>query len=408
MGGGGVQQMLCPQFTLRYYDVLVGSLPTAHNELLLIVNEQNALTDVTLMQLGLLNFGDPRTEFSFEQILDMQLILPTNNALYSPVIENGETVRFGQNTIEGGGRTTLLASEVVGNSHIETFTISGIIRLKEGEDMGLYSTGLAYPAATANWLQAQNANSDIVQWMMANPNRDPFTGEWLVATQSQGFGGITILTPENQWEDIFRVLGGVPVGGINVNGLNLGANELAIYATSLSAKDNINAVLDAYNYGRELAYQIFYIDIVEMLGAMMSEMVNMISLVLIAFTAISLVVSAVMISIITSISVLERTKEIGILRSIGARKKDVTRLFNAENVLLGLTAGTIGVLITLVLSIPINLILGALVGVAGIAALTWWHALILLGVSTGVAFISGFLPARKAAKKDPVLALRSE
>jgi len=409
MGGGAVQQMLCPEFTLRYYDLLAGRLPSAHNELVLVVNQQNALTDITLMGLGLLNFGDDRTEFSFEQILEeMQFVLPTNNALYTPIIEGGEIVRFERNIIESPGRTTLLASDVAGNPDIASFTISGIIRLQEGEDMGLYSTGLVYPAATANWLQQQNAKSDIIAWMIANPNRDPFTGDVFTTVTQQGFGGITILTPQNQWEDVFRALGGVPVSGITVNGLNLAANEIAIYATTLVAKDNINAVLDAYNEGREDAYQIFYIDIIEMLGAMMSDMVNMISWALIAFTGISLVVSAVMISIITSISVLERTKEIGILRSIGARKKDVTRLFNAENVILGLLAGTIGVLVTLILSIPLNLIFGALVGVSGIASLTWWHAAILLAVSTGVAFISGFLPARKAAKKDPVSALRSE
>jgi len=411
MGGGAVQQMLCPEFTLRYYDLLVGQLPTAHNELVLVVNQQNALSDVTLMGLGLLNFGDGATEFTFEEILGMDFILPTNDVLYTPVIESGQVVRFERNVIESPGRSTLLASQVEGNANVKTFSISGIIRLQEGNDMGLYSTGIAYPAATARWLEQQNANSAIVEWMMANPNRDPFTGDAFTTIQAQGFGGITILSPYDQWEDTFRGLGGVPVSGITVNGLNLAANEIAIYATSLAAKDNINAVLDAYNQGRDEAYQIFYIDIIEMLGAMMSEMINMITWALIAFTGISLIVSAVMISIITSISVLERTKEIGILRSIGARKKDVTRLFNAENVILGLLAGLIGVLVTVLLSFPLNLILGAVGAVGGgaaIASLTWWHALILIGVSTGVAFLSGFLPARKAAKKDPVLALRSE
>jgi len=408
MGAGGVQQLLCFDFTLRYYDVLAGRMPTAHNELVLIINEQNALTDITLMGLGLLNFGEDRTEFSFEDILAMEFMLPTNDALYRAVETDGQVIRFESNTIVSPGRTSLLAGDVIGNSDIESFSISGILRLKDGHDMGLYSSGIAYTRAAADWLQVQNAQSQIVRWMIDNPNYDPFTGNAFSMMSQQGMGGTVVLSAYDQWEDVFRRLGGVPVYGIAVNGMNLGANEVAIYATSLSAKDNINAVLDRYNEGRYEVDRIFYIDIIELLGAMMSSMVNMISWVLIAFTAISLVVSAVMISIITSISVLERTKEIGILRSIGARKKDVNRLFNAENVILGLIAGTLGVLVTLGLSFPLNLILGSLGGVSGIASLTWWHGAILLATSVTVAFVSGFLPARKAAKKDPVLALRSE
>ncbi|MCL2521510.1 MAG: ATP-binding cassette domain-containing protein [Erysipelotrichales bacterium] len=409
-GMGAVQQLLCPTLTLRYYEELAGRLPIYSNEVVLIVNEQNALTDMTLMGLGLINFGDNRTEFSFDEILGREFILPNNDALYNPVIVNGEIVRFDRNVIESPGRSTLLApivNNALTNDDATAITISGIIRLKEGNDFGLYATGLAFPSATAEMLQTQNANSDIIEWMITNPFYDPFTGDRFIDSSQTGFGGTTITRAEEHWEDLFRSLGGVPVTGITVAGIEMAANEIAIYATSLAAKDQINAVLDAYNEGLAPYQQIFFIDIIEEIGAIMSDMINMISIVLIGFTSISLVVSAVMISIITSISVLERTKEIGILRSIGARKKDVTRLFNAENVILGLLAGSIGILVTLFLSFIINLILVALLGTS-IASVTWWSIIILLAISTGVAFVSGFLPSRAAAKKDPVLALRSE
>ena len=409
-GMGAVQQLLCPTLTLRYYEELAGRLPIYSNEVVLIVNERNALTDMTLMGLGLINFGDNRNEFTFDEILGMEFLLPNNDALYSPLIANGEVLRFERNIIESPGRTTLLAplaNNALTNGEATTITVSGIIRLKEGNDFGLYATGLAFPEATANMLQTQNANSDIINWMIANPFYDPFTGDRFINSSTTGFGGTNIIRAEEHWEDLFRALGGVPVTGITVAGIEMAANEIAIYATSLSAKDYINAVLDAYNEGLELHEQIFFIDIIEEIGAIMTDMINMISIVLIGFTSISLIVSAVMISIITSISVLERTKEIGILRSIGARKKDVTRLFNAENVILGLLAGSIGVLVTLLISFIINLILVALLGTS-IASVTWWSIILLLAISTGVAFISGFLPSRAAAKKDPVLALRSE
>lgn len=409
-GMGAVQQLLCPTLTLRYYEELAGRLPIYSNEVVLIVNERNALTDMTLMGLGLINFGDNRNEFTFDEILGMEFLLPNNDALYAPLIVNGEVLRFERNIIESPGRTTLLASlanNALTNGEATTISVSGIIRLKEGNDFGLYATGLAFPEATANMLQTQNANSDIINWMIANPFYDPFTGDRFINSSTTGFGGTNIIRAEEHWEDLFRALGGVPITGITVAGIEMAANEIAIYATSLSAKDHINAVLDAYNEGLEPHEQIFFIDIIEEIGAIMTDMINMISIVLIGFTSISLIVSAVMISIITSISVLERTKEIGILRSIGARKKDVTRLFNAENVILGLLAGSIGVLVTLLISFIINLILVALLGTS-IASVTWWSIILLLAISTGVAFISGFLPSRAAAKKDPVLALRSE
>ena len=139
-----------------------------------------------------------------------------------------------------------------------------------------------------------------------------------------------------------------------------------------------------------------------------STIINAISYVLIAFVAISLVVSSIMIGIITYISVLERTKEIGILRSIGASKKDVSRVFNAETVIVGLVAGLIGIIITLVLNIPINMVIKSMTDISGMSKLPIAGAVILIGISILLTFIAGLIPARVASKKDPVVALRTE
>ena len=154
--------------------------------------------------------------------------------------------------------------------------------------------------------------------------------------------------------------------------------------------------------------KILYTDQAKMISNMSGKLMNAITLVLIAFSSISLIVSSIMIGIITYISVLERTKEIGILRAIGARKKDITRVFNAETFIIGITSGTIGVLIALILTIPTNAIIYSLTELDNVAVLNPYHALILIIISLTLTIIGGFIPAKIASKKDPVKALRSE
>ena len=157
-----------------------------------------------------------------------------------------------------------------------------------------------------------------------------------------------------------------------------------------------------------IADKITFTDTVGLIIGMVNTMIQMITIALIAFTALSLVVSTVMIGIITYVSVVERIKEIGILRAVGARKKDIKRLFNAETFIIGLGAGIIGIAITYLLSLVINLIVLFLAGIWGIAALPWWQALIMIGLSIVLTLISGLIPASAAARKDPVVALRTE
>lgn len=179
------------------------------------------------------------------------------------------------------------------------------------------------------------------------------------------------------------------------------------YASNFDSKDDIIAMIDSWN-AREGVYTITYTDSSELLTNILGNLVNIISYVLIAFAAISLVVSSIMIAIITYTSVIERTKEIGVLRSIGASKRDVSRVFNAETTIIGLAAGLIGVIVAGLLTIPIGLILESLTGIGRLAVLEPLSALILVVISVVLTFVAGLVPAHIASKKDPVLALRSE
>ena len=182
-----------------------------------------------------------------------------------------------------------------------------------------------------------------------------------------------------------------------------------LYASTFEDKNNISDAIDAYNEGKPEEQQITYTDYVALLMSSITTVINAISYVLIAFVAISLVVSSIMIGIITYISVLERTKEIGILRAIGASKKDISRVFNAETLIVGFTSGAIGILVTLGLNVIINIILQALTGIPSLrAVLPWQGGVILVCISMVLTFIAGLIPSGVAAKKDPVIALRTE
>jgi ABC-type antimicrobial peptide transport system permease subunit len=192
----------------------------------------------------------------------------------------------------------------------------------------------------------------------------------------------------------------------------LGGNDtpsaVYIYAVDFDAKTAITDYLDGWNVGKDAEEQINYTDTVGLIINMVNTMIQMVTIALVAFTALSLVVSTVMIGIITYVSVVERVKEIGILRAVGARKKDIKRLFNAETFIIGLVAGAFGIVITYILSLIVNLIVLIIAGIWGIAALPWWQALIMIALSIVLTLISGLIPASAAAKKDPVVALRTE
>ena len=181
-----------------------------------------------------------------------------------------------------------------------------------------------------------------------------------------------------------------------------------IYCTDFDSKAEIENIIAKYNEGKAEEDQITYTDFIGVMMASISTIINAISYVLIAFVSISLIVSSIMIGIITYISVLERIKEIGVLRSVGASKKDVKRVFTAESLIIGTMSGVLGILIALILNIPINIIIEALSGLSGVAVLPVGGAFILIGISMLLTFIAGLIPAYFASKKDPVIALRTE
>lgn len=364
----GWQQLPNTEFLKSQYDLIYGDdYPMAKNDIALVVDERNSVNVELLEELGI--DYEPGVTFPFNKIIGKEIRAIPNDIFY---------------TEKSGGlfaKTDNLA-DAYNNQENLTLTITSILRIKENSNSSLLSQGLAYTDALVNEILDASGKSDIVVALKKTPEVNVLTGAPL---------------NENQFSTLLKQLGGdsTPIG-------------ISIYPVSFGAKDNIKSYLDAYNEGKEESEQIVYSDMAEMISDSMSTMINAITLVLTAIAAISLVVSTIMIGIIIYVSVVERTKEIGILRSIGARKKDITRVFSAESIIIGFFAGIIGVVVTYLLSVPINAILKAQIGVSNLSSLPIWYALALLALSMLLTFIGGILPSLGAAKKDPVAALRTE
>lgn len=369
----GWQLLLKQDFISSQYDVLEGAMPESKNDIVIIVDDTNRIAEATLIALGLRNVGDEATEYAFSDVIGRQYMLVKNDLIYE---------------VSGSGYVKKSPLDI-DYSSAETLTVTGILRINRNTESGVLATGIGYTYDLYQWLQGVNDSSAITAYMDNHPGINPYTGLAYTST--------LYATAKEQWNSEYRKLGGEAT-----------PNEISIYPVSFDSIKEIKTVLDAYNVGREKNDMVTYTDMSELLGTVLSSLVNTVSYALIAFTGVSLVVSSIMIGIITYVSVLERTKEIGILRSIGARKKDVTRVFNAETFLIGLFSGIIGIFMTYLLSIPINLIIKALAEVDNIASLNIGYAVILIGVSVFLTLVSGLIPSVKAAKKDPVTALRTE
>lgn len=286
---------------------------------------------------------------------------------------NSETERYGAR----GDYETMYAL-----STAQTMEIVGVIRVKPGSSSTLLSRGVAYRSELTEELVTNGIASDVVQAQLADDEKSVLTG---------------LTFTSGQFDATIRSLGGNTIPA-----------SIQIYPSSFEGKDQIKTYLDAYNEGKEVEDQVYYTDLSETIISTVSSLIDTISLVLSAFAAISLIVSSVMIGIITYVSVVERTKEIGVLRSIGARKKDIARVFIAETVLIGLFAGVIGIVVTYLLSIPINAIAFNAIGVEQIAQLALYVAGALIALSMALTWIASLIPSRIAANKDPVVALRTE
>ena len=346
------------------YDILAGSINNDEPGLILQVNSKNQIYASTLEQLGF----DAEEEVSFEDIMSKELKVVLNNDYYTKV---GNYFIPNQNL-----------EELYNNENNITLKVQAIIRGKEDKEILTSGTGLAYTNALTKLVISKNKDSDIVK-AQNESDYNVLTNQPFDATTTK--------------ESVLSYLGAesTPVA-------------ISIYPKDFKSKDQILAYLDNYNEDKEEADTIQYTDMAAMLSSLSQNIMDAITIVLIAFSSISLVVSSIMIGIITYISVLERTKEIGILRALGARKKDIKRVFNAETMIIGIFSGVLGIVIAYILTIPTNIIIENLSGLANVAKLNIIHAIILVMISVILTVIGGAIPANMASKRDPVIALRTE
>ena len=277
--------------------------------------------------------------------------------------------------------------ELYNDENAIPLTITGIIRPKETVEYPLLESGFAYSDQLAQQMINDSADSEIVKAQQA-ADYNVLTGE-----------PFDLENPD-EWmskEVILSSLGATSV-----------PYSISIYPKNFDAKEKLVQYLDDFNEGKPDEEKIVYTDLASTLTEMSGGILDAITLVLVGFSAISLVVSIIMVGIITYISVLERTKEIGVLRALGARKKDITRVFNAETFIIGLSSGILGILIARMLIFPINQFLEKMTELADVARFHPVHAVSLVIVSLLLTMLGGFIPAKMAAKKDPVDALRSE
>ena len=358
-----------------YYDILAGTLPQKKEDIVLIVDASNRVNTEILQLLGF----DTMDEIPFDEIIGKTIKVALNDDFY---------VKMGDYFVRNPDLQSVYDNSI-------TLTVSGILRMKEDFPSYVSSASLCYTNELLDEVTAANNESEIVKAQQAS-DVNVLTG--MPFSDSTGNPSSLSSTGMTMTKD--TVLG------------YLGADQtpymIYLFPKDFERKDELLEYLDAYNDDKEDDDKVIYMDQAELISSMSSSIMSAVTIVLIAFSSISLIVSSIMIGIITYISVLERTKEIGILRALGARKKDISRVFNAETFIIGITSGLIGIGIALILTIPTNQIIYNLTELENVAILNPLHALILILVSMTLTMIGGFIPARIAAKKDPVEALRTE
>lgn len=411
------------------YDVIAGDFPKAENEAVLVVGENNDITDLTLAQLGFIDEvtflslfdlgGEEKKEsleIAYDSIVGKPFTLFFNDSVYTKNPEYTGNPLSGQYAFTYSGEKDKLTAEEGEGLNV---TVSGILRLKDGYTYGCLSDGLNLTEGLIQSYLTSNKQSEIVQWMNDDANRLSYPmGDGTVISLHQSpserlnrnfyKAEIPVTIPGMGSMSVTLYVGTDSDAAIRSVGGSTAPNAIAFYAKDFETKASMLAYLDAWNDSHEEGELVTYSDTVGVMLSLVETMLNAVTYVLVAFTAISLVVSSVMIGIITYVSVVERVKEIGVLRSLGARKKDIRNLFNAETFIIGLSAGVIGVAVTYILSFIVNAILGALTGIANLAALPFTSAFVMVVVSVVLTLISGLIPASAAARKDPVIALRTE
>lgn len=438
----GNQQVLDEQ-----YDILAGHWPENFNEVVLVADKNNEVDDYTLYSLGLKDPEEVRTLFkkmmvgesyetkkdisyTFDEILDTEfkLVMPTDMYKYNDVT----------GTWDDYSKDDKYMTNVVNNG--TDIKVCGIIRPNDDAVSTSLSSGIGYTAKLTEYIIEEVKNSEIAKAQLADTSVDVFTGvpfdndrnteitmddvnAYMATLSPEESAQMQAMTSGMSDDQILQLFSAslkarTTDATLDSNKSKLGITDLDtpsqidIYATDFDSKEKVQNIIKDYNKlqqddGKE-ENVINYTDYVGIMMSSVSTIINAISYVLIAFVAISLIVSSIMIGIITYISVLERTKEIGVLRSIGASKKDVSRIFNAETLIEGFVSGALGIVVTLLLCIPANALIKHLTDISNVAQLPVAGGVILIIISMFLTFIAGLIPAKFAAKKDPVVALRSE
>jgi len=430
----------------KQYEIVEGKLPEKYNEVVIVVNRKNQISDYTLYSLGLKDRSEleemmlkaqrgekieptAETEYTFEEILNLEFKLMVN----SDYFEKGKNGIWLDRTDDN-----IYVQSKLDNA--DTIKVVGIIRPSEDAINQNTSGFVGYRKELMETLITKVNESEVVKAQKENPEINIFTGtpfktdyenmtfddvmayletlgekeksEAMAYIQSMQQQGVT--EEEITKRFITSMKESSTVASLENNLALMGVADLAkpakinIYPKDFESKEAITNLIDEYNKDADESSEIKYTDYIGLLMSSVTTIINAISYILIAFVSISLIVSSIMIGIITYISVLERTKEIGILRAMGASKRDISRVFNAETLIVGFVAGALGIIVTLLLLIPINAIIGAITSISGLAILPTAGALILVAISMILTFVAGLIPSRIAAKKDPVTALRTE
>lgn len=353
-------------YVLTQFKLLAGDMPVNANQVVLVLDNYQRINQRILTSLGI----EIEEEISYDSVIGRKMIVAKNDDYY---------VRVGDIFTVNSDMTQAIANGI-------ELEVVGILKADSDVAPMLMDEGIAYHYTLAELVFETSLTSEIAL----------FQKDQMVNV----FTGLPFnpLIMGNTQENALKKIGGLQI-----------PTTIKIYASDFDAKETLKTYLNTYNEGLEEVDRIAFTDLAAQFTGVISQLVDGISIVLIAFAGISLVVSSIMIGIITYVSVLERTKEIGVLRSLGARKKDIARVFNAETIIIGFAAGTVGVILTLLLNIPLDKILtNAANGMENIAVLSPIHGLLLVIVSMGLTLLSGLIPAGIAAKKDPVNALRAE
>ena len=417
------------------YELLYGSWPKEFNDVVIVTDKNGEISDYTIYALGLrdseelagtLNNILAGKEFNLEEEEQVSYTYEELCGLSFKFVPNCDRYKK-----TDGIWVDMSTNEEYMKSVLENaldINICGIVKNNNENAMEIGTIG--YTSELTEYIINTTNASEIAKEQLANPTIDIFSGRPfesdeiqqapqfdmnnLTEEQMQYLASLSDEEKQALMQSMTQDTKNTYEDNITAIGIMDLADpwEINIYPKDFDSKENIAQIIKDYNkkytdQGKD-EYAIQYSDLVGTMMSSVSDVVNIISIALMAFVSISLVVSSIMIGIITYISVLERTKEIGILRSIGASKKDISRVFNAETFIIGLVAGALGIGITLLLSIPINIVINNLTGVDNIAALPFMGAVILILISMMLTMISGFIPAKMAAKKDPVEALRTE